>query len=319
MIVKFCMDKSYFLLKMADTPWRIREIVVFLQLKMQNMKKNILAALAILLLLGSCAKEFNQVYKTPDYHYKYEYAKECFANGKYQRATTILQEVITQLKGTADAEESLYMLGMAELCNRDYETAAETFKRYTKSYPRGIYAELASYYVGQSLYLSTPEARLDQTETVQAISAFQDYLDLFPDASMKEQAQKCLFSLQDKLVQKELYSAQLYYNLGAYFGNCTEGGNNYEACIVTAENALKDYPYTSKREDFALLIMKSKYELAQQSVEDKRLERFQNAEDEAYGFINEYPDSKSRKLAEEYVAKCKKHTRAAEVNDNVDE
>lgn len=155
---------------------------------MQNMKKIILVAFTILLLLSSCAREFNQVYRTPDYHYKYEYAKECFANGKYQRATTILQEVITQLKGTTDAQESLYMLAMAEFCNRDYETASETFKRYVKTYPRGVYAEMASYYAGQSLYMCTPEPRLDQTETVKAIAAFQDYLDLYPDAQMKEQA-----------------------------------------------------------------------------------------------------------------------------------
>ena len=169
---------------------------------MQNMKKIILVAFTILLLLSSCAREFNQVYRTPDYHYKYEYAKECFANGKYQRATTILQEVITQLKGTTDAQESLYMLAMAEFCNRDYETASETFKRYVKTYPRGVYAEMASYYAGQSLYMCTPEARLDQTETVKAIAAFQDYLDLYPDAQMKEQAQSRLFALQDKLVEK---------------------------------------------------------------------------------------------------------------------
>ena len=130
---------------------------------MQNMKKIILVAFTILLLLSSCAREFNQVYRTPDYHYKYEYAKECFANGKYQRATTILQEVITQPKGTTDAQESLYMLAMAEFCNRDYETASETFKRYVKTYPRGVYAEMASYYAGQSLYMCTPEARLEQT------------------------------------------------------------------------------------------------------------------------------------------------------------
>ena len=159
--------------------------------------------------------------------------------------------------------------------------------------------------------MSTPEPRLDQSQTLQAIAAFQAYLDLFPDAKMKETAQKRLFDLQDKLVEKELYSAQLYYNLGTYFGNCSDGGNNYEACIVTAENALKDYPYTKRREDFALLIMKSKYELAQQSVESKKMERFQDAEDEAYGFVNEYPDSKERKLAEEYIAKCKKITDTA--------
>lgn len=263
------------------------------------------------LLLSSCAKEFNQVYKSQDFRYKYEYAKECFAMGKYDRASTLLQELIIPEKGSQDAQECLYMLGMAEFCNQDYETASETFKKYVKSYPRGTYAEMAKFYVGESLFESTPEPRLDQSQTVNAIAAFQEYLDLYPDAKLKDKAQQKLFALQDKLVLKELYSAQLYYGLGTYFGNCTSGGNNYEACIVTAQNALKDYPYSDKREQFASLIMKSKYHLAQQSVESKRLERYQEAEDECYGFINEYPDSKDRKEAEEFIEKCKKVTETA--------
>jgi outer membrane protein assembly factor BamD len=272
------------------------------------MKKMVLIALSTVLLFGSCAKEFNRVYKSPDYRYKYEYAKECFANGKYNRAATLLQELIIQQKGTNEAQESLYMLAMAEFCDRNYETAAETFKQYVKSYPRGIYAEMASYYVGESLYMTTPEPRLDQSNTIQAIASYQEYLDLHPGAKLKDQAQQRLFDLQDKLVEKELYSAQLYYDLGSYFGNCASGGNNYEACIVTAQNALKDYPYSARRESFAVLIMKSKYELAKQSVDSKKLERYQDAEDECYGFINEYPDSKERKNAESYIEKCKKYT-----------
>lgn len=261
------------------------------------------------MLLTGCANEFNQVYKTSDYSYKYEYAKECFMKGKYTRAVTLLQDLVTLQKGTDNAQESLYMLAMAQYLGKDYESAAATFKKYYSSYPKGVYAELAQYYIGQSLYMSTPEPRLDQSQTVAAISAFQDYLDLFPDAKYKETAQNRLFALQDKLVQKEFYSAQLYYDLGQYFGNCTNGGNNYEACIITAQNALKDYPYTSMREKFALLIMKSKYELAQQSIEEKKFERFQDAEDECYGFINEYPDSKSKPLAEKYISKCKEVTK----------
>ena len=215
------------------------------------------------MILAGCANEFNQVYKTSDYSYKYEYAKECFARGKYTRATTLLQDLVTMQKGTDNAQESLYMLGMAEYNGRDYESAAATFKKYYSSYPKGIYAEMAEFYIGQSLYMSTPEPRLDQSRTVAAVAAFQEYLDIYPDAKYKDVAQKRLFELQDKLVLKELYSAQLYYDLGQYFGNCTSGGNNYEACIITAQNAIKDYPYTSMREQFALLIMKSKYELAQ--------------------------------------------------------
>ncbi len=126
---------------------------------------------------------------------------------------------------------------------------------------------------------------------------------------MKGAAQQRLFDLQDKLIRKEYLSAKLYYNLGSYFGNCTSGGNNYEACIITAENALNDYPYSNLREDFAILVMKSKFELAQMSVESKKLQRFQDAEDECYGFINEYPDSKERATAEKFIAKCKEVTK----------
>jgi hypothetical protein len=61
---------------------------------------------------------------------------------------------------------------------------------------------------------------------------------------------------------------------------------------VTAQNAISDFPYSERREDFAILILRAKFELAEQSVESKKTERFQNAIDEYYGFVNEYPKSK---------------------------
>jgi outer membrane assembly lipoprotein yfiO len=270
------------------------------------MKKNILISFILTLLLVSCAQEYNQVYKSTDYSYKYEYAKECFVRGKYSSAVPLLQDLVTIQKGTDNAQECLYMLAMAEYRLHDYEAASEAFKKYYQTYPRGYYAEMASFYIGQSLFEGTPEARLDQTPTVAAIAAFQDYLDLYPNGKMKGTAQQRLFTLQDKLIRKEYLNAKLYYNLGSYFGNCgNDGGNNYEACIITAQNALNDYPYSALRENFATLIMKSKYELAQMSVEEKKLQRYQDAEDECYGFINEYPDSKERGTAEKYIEKCK--------------
>lgn len=270
------------------------------------MKRSIYGlAVSAMLVLSGCANEYNNVFKTGDNSFKYEYAKESFVKGKYVRASTLLQDLVTIQKGTENAQESLYMLAMAEYNSRDYEGAAATFKKYHTSYPKGEYVELAEFYVGQSLYMSTPEPRLDQTQTVSAIAAFQEYLDLYPEATYKNVAQERMFELQDKLVKKELHSAQLYYDMGQYFGNCTFGGNNYEACIITAQNALKDYPYTVLREQFAVLVMKSKFELAEQSVEEKKIERFQDAEDECYGFLNEFPDSKEKSTAEKYIAKCK--------------
>ncbi len=271
------------------------------------MSKEILFfSISAALLLSSCANEFNNVYKSNDWTFRYEFAKEKFAQHKFTQASTLFGDMINVMKGTDNAEECLFLYGLSAFNDKDYESAADIFKKYYATYPKGDYAEQASFLVGESLYNCSPEPRLDQSETYSAMRAYQDFMDIYPLSSKKETAQNRLYELQDKLVEKELHSAKLYYNLGTYFGNCTSGGNNYEACIVTSQNVLKDYPYTTLREDFATLIMKSKYQLAASSVEAKRMERYQDAEDECYGFINEYPESKERALAEKYIAKCKK-------------
>ncbi|MDE5783307.1 MAG: outer membrane protein assembly factor BamD [Prevotella sp.] len=274
------------------------------------MRKNVILLICSVLLLSSCAGEFNKVLKSTDYDYRYEYAKQCFAEGQYNRAEMLLRELITLKKGSDEAQESLYMLAMSEFMNHDYESASETFKKYYTTYPRGVYAEMAMFYVGQALYESAPEPRLDQTPTLGAISAFQQFLDFYPQSDLRLVAQDKLFDLQNKLVQKELLSAQLYYNLGGYFGNVNSNSeSNYTSSIIVAQNALKTYPFMKHREDFSLLIMKSKYELAENSSEDKRMERYRDAEDECYGFLNEYPDSKNCELAQKFINKCKKFTK----------
>ncbi|MBQ5495446.1 MAG: outer membrane protein assembly factor BamD [Prevotella sp.] len=273
------------------------------------MKKNCIIALCVVALLSGCARDFNNVYKSNDNTYKYEYAKQCFAQGKFQQAATLLQELVTMQKGRESAQESLYMLGMAQFCNRDYEAASATFKKYFQSYPKGDYAEQASFYTGQSLFQSMPDPRLDQSATIGAINAFQNFMDYYPDSPLREKAQNQLFILQDNLVMKEYLAAELYYNLGGYFGNINANTeSNYESCIITSQNALKSYPFSSLREKFSILIMKSKFELAQNSSEERRVERFRDAEDECYGFLNEFPESAERKTAEKYIVKCKKVT-----------
>ena len=68
--------------------------------------------------MTGCANEYNQVYKAATPSYKYEYAKQCFAQGKYSRAIPLLQDVVTMKKGSTEGEECLYMLAMAEYGGR---------------------------------------------------------------------------------------------------------------------------------------------------------------------------------------------------------
>ena len=195
------------------------------------------------------------------------------------------------MKGTDKAEESLYMLGMSYYNQEDFSTAAQTFITYCNTYPRGIFTELASFHAGKALYQDSPEPRLDQTGTYAAIQQLQRYLEYYPSSPRKKDAQDMVFELQDKLVKKDYYSAKLYYDLGNYLGN------NYESAVITAQNALRDYPYTDLREELSVLILRAKYEMALNSVEEKRLERFRDTVDESYAFKNEFPDSKYTKEA----------------------
>lgn len=263
------------------------------------MKKNILITLLAALLLSSCG-EYNKLLKSTDYEYKYEAAKNYFAKGQYNRAATLLNELIAILKGTDKAEESLYILGMSYYNQNDYQTAAQTFTQYYNVYPRGTFTELARFHAGKALYLDTPEPRLDQSGTYNAIQQLQMFLEYFPNSAKKDEAQNMIFALQDKLVMKEYLSAKLYYNLGNYLGN------NYESCVITAQNALKDYPYTNMREDLSILILRAKYEMAVFSVEDKREERYREAVDEYYAFKNEFPESKYMKDADRIFKEAQK-------------
>lgn len=242
---------------------------------------------------SSCG-EYNKVLKSQDYEYKYEAAKGYFAKGQNSRAATILEELVTILKGTGNGEESLYMLAMTYYNQGDYVSASHYFNTYYTTYPRGTYTELARFYSGKAMYLDTPEPRLDQSSTYKAINELQMFMEYFPGSSRKNIAQDMIFELQDKLVEKEYLSAKLYYDLGSYSGNASYSstGNNYLAAIVTAQNVLKDYPYTKKREELSILILRAKYGMAKESVLEKKEERMRETIDEYYAFKNEFPESK---------------------------
>ena len=250
------------------------------------------------MLLESCS-EYSNVLKSNDYEYRYEVAKALYADGHYRQAAELFSLLLAPLKGTSYGEESLYMLGESNLKAKDYESAVMFFKKYYQLYPKGSYMELSRYNTGYALYKQTPDIRLDQSSTMEAIKEFQNFLDYCPETTLKEQAHQIIYDMQDKLVQKEYQSAKLYYDLGTYTLNCIYGGNNYEACVVTAQNALKDYPYASAnlREELSILTLRAKYHLARQSVEERHLERFHDAIDEYYAFQNDYPESKYLKEA----------------------
>lgn len=275
---------------------------------MRIRNKSLLFCAVISVMFCSCG-DYNKILKSADYNYRYEAAKQFYADGQYTKAVVLLQDVIAVLKGTDKGEESLFLLGMSAYKARDYESAGNFFKKYYQTYNKGLYTEDSRYYNAMSLYKNIPEPKLDQTATYEAVTAFQNLLDMYPNGLYAKEAQDKVFKLQDRLVEKEYLSAKTYYDLGSYFGNCSYGGSNYEACIITAENALRDYPYTTRREEFAIMILRAKYQLATHSIRSREFERMEAATDEYYAFVNEFPDSKYSNEAKAIFENASKRTK----------
>lgn len=258
--------------------------------------------LSAMLLLTSC-DTFNKVYKSSSLEYKYEAAKAYYLSGDYSKASQLLETMVTMLKGSDKAEESLILLARCYYNSEDYETASQYFKVYYSNYPRGEFAEYARFYSGKSLFEGISEPELDQSNTYTAISELQLFMEYYPYSDYRDESQKMILRMHELLVEKEYLSAKLYYELGDYMAYM---GNNYQACIITAQNVMNDYPYTAFREELSILVLRARYKMALHSVESKKKERYRATVDEYYAFKTEFPESKHLKEAEKYYKEASK-------------
>ncbi|HOI79408.1 MAG TPA: outer membrane protein assembly factor BamD [Petrimonas sp.] len=253
--------------------------------------------LLLAVLLTSCG-EYNKILKSTDKDVKYTYAKKYFEEGKYSRSITLLEELVPFLKGTASAEESLYLLGQSYYNSKDYLSATEMFTTYYNTYPKGEYAEPALFYAAYGLYLDSPDSKLDQSKTYKAIAEFQRYMEEYPQSERSEQAKNYMFELQEKLAHKELLAAQLYLNLGNYMGN------NYESAVITAREAMKSYPFSKYNEEYQMIILRARFEYAERSTLGTQPERYRMVLDEYFNYKNTFPNGKYMPEADRYYKKA---------------
>jgi len=249
--------------------------------------------------LVSCS-DYQKLLKSTDYELKWTKANEYYEQKEYSKAISLLDELQSIHKGTDRAEQTLFMLANAYYNTKDYISASHYFETYYKTYPKGIFTEDCRFLSGKAAYLDSPDPRLTQEETVKAMDQLNVFLDYYPESDKKEEVTSMLTELQEKLVYKQLLNCRLYYNLGNYLGN------NYESCIITANNTLLDYPVSKYREELSFLILKSRYMLAVNSLEYLKIDRYRAAMDEYYSYVNEYPKGKFLKEAEGILKECKK-------------
>lgn len=230
---------------------------------------------------------YEKLLKSRDYKLMYEKAFEYYAEEEYVRAATLFDQVAPVYRGTIKADTIFYYQAMSYYMQRDYILSGHHFQQLASDFPRSPFAEEADYMTGYCYYKLSPKPSLDQENSVKAIIAFQLFMIKYPGSARIAEAQSLIEEMRDKMVEKSYMSGKLYYDLG-----------DYKASIIALRNSLNDYPDTRHREELMFLILKSSYLLADNSIIQKRKERFQDTIDEYYSFISEFPESKYRGEAE---------------------
>jgi outer membrane protein assembly factor BamD len=231
-------------------------------------------------LLFSCS-EFSKVVKSTDYEYKYKKALEYYSSGDYVHANSLFEDLVYAFRGTSKGADLYYYYAQSCYNQKDYLLAGHYFKSLYEQYPRHEHAEEAHFMVGMCYYKDSPNPKLDQEITRRAIDAFQLFINLYPYSDKVDEANILIDELNEKIVYKSYLSAKLYYDM-----------EYYKAAVIALNNSLSDFPATKYREELKYLLFKAKYNLAIKSVQAKKRERLNNAYDEYFIFVDEFPESK---------------------------
>jgi len=264
------------------------------------LKKQINTILIVLftgILTYSCS-EFEKVIKSEDPLVKFDKAFYYYDKGEYVKAGTLFDQLAPLTRGTRKADSVFFFQAMTQFNLNDYIISGHYFSTFVRMYENSHFIEEAAYMEAYCYYMQSPRAELDQVSTNQALDAFRLYMIRYPKSPRIADCQRILLELNQKLQEKAFVGARLYYNL-----------DDYKAAIVALSNCLVDYPETKYREEIMFMLLKSKYMLAVNSVQAKRMERFQDTVDEYYSFVTEFPESKSKKEAEDMYSECSKYVK----------
>ncbi|GAB4013017.1 outer membrane protein assembly factor BamD [Spirosoma sp. KCTC 42546] len=251
----------------------------------------ILLGIGVVFLLGSCSP-FSKLQKSGNDDAKYKGALEYYKKGDWYRAGLLFEELIPVLKGSNESELAQFYYAYTQYQQGQYLLSATLFKKFYETFARSDYAQEAMYMYAYSLYRDTPSFNLDQSNTLTATSALQDFINAYPDSKYRDDATKQILDLRGKLERKAYEKAKLYYK--------TSGFNiaSYKSSVIAINNFQREFPDSEYNEELAFLKVDAEFSLAQNSLETKQKERYQEAISYHQAFIDKYPNSKFLKQSE---------------------
>ncbi len=269
----------------------------------------ILLSILFVGLLGSCSP-FSKLQKGGTDDQKYKGAVEYYKKGDWYRAGILFEELIPVLKGSTESEMAQFYYAYTQYHQQQYLLSATLFKKFYETFARSDHAQEATYMYAYSLYKDTPAFNLDQSNTLTATSALQDFVNAYPDSQYKDECTRIILELRKKLERKAYEKAKLYYR--------TSGFNiaSYKSSVIAINNFQKEFPDSEYNEELAFLRVEAEFNLAQNSLETKQKERYQEAMKYHQDFVDKYGSSRFVKQSEKmYETSQKEIDRLAKLEE----
>lgn len=218
-----------------------------------------------------------------------ELAHQYYEEGDYYKAIQLYEIVINENIMVNDLEEVYFRYAGAHYAQYDYLTASTLYNSFYRAYPDSENADPAYFYRAKSTYqMAESDPRLDQTTMIDALQELQDYLITFPEGIHATEATAMIEEIKIINQQKELGVGQLYHK--------TE---NYKAAIVEFNRFIEDYPTSELVEQAYFEMLRSRFELAEHSVDSKRKERYELVLEHYGYFMEKYSTGPYAKQAKE--------------------
>jgi outer membrane protein assembly factor BamD len=266
-----------------------------------NIKPGFFIAILLVFAFIACNKNtVTKILKHKDIEYKLRMAEQFYANKKFNKAQLIYEDLFPLLKNDPRFEDLYYKYANCAFNQDDYVNAENLFKGYLEVFPKSSRASEADFMRALCYYKQSPTVELDQSPTEKAIGYMQAHINNYPESPKTEEAKKIIEECYAKLELKEFKSAELYYNVGSY-----------RAAAITFTNLINKYPESKKADEYKLMIIKSYFQYAEMSVEEKQKERYSKVIEEYYDFVDRFPESTLLKEAEKYFNQSKNNLKSS--------
>ena len=245
-------------------------------------------------IIGGCRSEFEKVRLSNNPESTLNAANKYYDDEEYLRAQTLYELVLSQYRGRPEAESLYFRYAYTHYYLKQYTLAAHYFANFSTTFAYSDFREDADYMSAYSDYQLSPGFRLEQSQTVEAIQGFQDFVNRYPGSARVAECNALIDEMRAKLEEKAYASAALYYDIG-----------EYEAAIQSFENMLRDFPETAKVELVRFQILQAAYYFAVKSVYEKRNGRYQLAVEKYMDFKRKFPKSKYQAEAKSIYDDCR--------------